>query len=150
MHSPHVTHLKKWLPAGLKKFFFLPGSLARKLFYLLLVLGLFLSSLGPSFMVPLLKAVTTTPSFTFTAGGDIGDNANTSATLNLIAQSSSQFHLALGDLSYNEITPESAWCSYVQSHVGSSFPFELLSGKYIEFHLIIGLDICFILYIDYG
>src|SRR6266481_1973162 len=47
-----------------------------------------------------------------------------------IAKSGSQFHLAIGDLSYSEITPESAWCSYIQSHVGSTFPFELLSGNH--------------------
>src|SRR5260221_5697527 len=66
-------------------------------------------------------------SFSFTAGGDIGGNSSSSTALDLIAQSGSQFHLAMGDLSYSEITPESNWCSYVQSRVGSTFPSELLS-----------------------
>src|SRR5258706_589348 len=69
-------------------------------------------------------------SFSFTAGGDIGGNSSSAATLNLIAQSGGSFHLAIGDLSYSEITPESSWCSFVQSHVGSTFPFELLSGNH--------------------
>ena len=69
-------------------------------------------------------------SFSFTAGGDIGGNSSTSTALDLIAQSGSQFHLAIGDLSYSEITPESKWCTYVQSRVGSTFPFELLSGNH--------------------
>src|SRR5260221_5217836 len=69
-------------------------------------------------------------SFSFTAGGDIGGNSSSSTALDLIAQSGSQFHLAIGDLSYSEITLESKWCSYVQSRVGSTFPFELLSGNH--------------------
>ncbi len=130
MNSPHATNKKKLFPANLKKFLLRPGYTGKKIFYLLLVLSLFISSLVPSFIAPLIKADTTTPSFTFTAGGDIGANANTSATLDLIAKASSQFHLALGDLSYSEISPESAWCSYIQSHVGSTFPFELVSGNH--------------------
>jgi hypothetical protein len=69
-------------------------------------------------------------SFSFTAGGDIGASSTSATTLDLIAKASSNFHLALGDLSYSEITPESTWCSYVQSYVGSTFPFELISGNH--------------------
>ena len=76
------------------------------------------------------QAQSTPPSFTFTAGGDFGGNSSSSATLDMIAHSGSAFHLAIGDLSYSEITPESAWCSYVQSHVGSTFPVELVSGNH--------------------
>ena len=70
------------------------------------------------------------PRFSFSAGGDMGDNSTTSATLDLIAKSSVDFHLAIGDLSYGEIAPEAAWCKYVQSHVGATFPFELLAGNH--------------------
>ncbi|MFL5625143.1 MAG: metallophosphoesterase [Ktedonobacteraceae bacterium] len=77
-----------------------------------------------------IRAQSASPSFTFTAGGDFGGNSRSAATLNLIAQSGSAFHLAIGDLSYSEITPESAWCSYVQSYLGSTFPVELVSGNH--------------------
>jgi hypothetical protein len=41
-----------------------------------------------------------------------------------------QFHLALGDLSYDDRTPESAWCDYIQSALGASFPFQLVVGNH--------------------
>ena len=69
-------------------------------------------------------------SFIFTAGGDFGSSSNTTASLDLIASSGASFSFALGDLSYNETTPESAWCDYVKSRVGSTFPFELLAGNH--------------------
>lgn len=71
-----------------------------------------------------------TAPFAFTAAGDISANSNTIATLDLIASSGSNFHLALGDLSYDQIVPELAWCDYVKSHVGANFPFELVSGNH--------------------
>jgi hypothetical protein len=36
----------------------------------------------------------------------------------------------LGDASYNEKTPESTWCSYIQSYLGSTLPAELVSGNH--------------------
>ena len=109
----------------------------KHLFYFPLFIILFLSLFTPNYIVPFIKAAaagqsiqSTPPSFTFTAGGDIGGNTQSSASLDMIASSGSNFHLVLGDLSYSEITPESAWCSYVQSHVGSNFPFELISGNH--------------------
>jgi hypothetical protein len=38
--------------------------------------------------------------------------------------------VALGDFSYNQVTPESAWCNFVKNRVGSSFPFQLISGNH--------------------
>ena len=67
---------------------------------------------------------------TFTAVGDFGATNNTSAVLNTIATSGSSFHLALGDLSYGALRPESSWCDYVKSRVGPTFPFELISGNH--------------------
>lgn len=108
-------------------------------FYYIFAIILLILLFAPNQIVPFLKAVAArqsnylqlpSASFTFTAGGDIGGNSNGSATLDLIANSGSQFHLAIGDLSYSEITPEQTWCSYVQSHVGSTLPFELLSGNH--------------------
>ena len=122
------------------KFFPQRAKNTKKYFFsFFLVIILFISLFTSNQLVPFLKAFasgqyhqfqTSSPSFTFTAGGDIGANSNSATTLDLIAKSSSQFHVALGDLSYSEITPESAWCSFVQSHVGSSFPFELVSGNH--------------------
>ncbi len=69
-------------------------------------------------------------SFVFGAAGDFDANAATTAGLDLLAVSGSSLFLALGDLSYGTISPETAWCSYVTSHLGSGFPFELLSGNH--------------------
>ncbi len=69
-------------------------------------------------------------SFTFDAAGDFAANSNTSAVLNAVPGSGADFMLAVGDLSYNEVTPESAWCNFVTSRVGATFPFELLAGNH--------------------
>jgi hypothetical protein len=66
---------------------------------------------------------------TFAAGGDFGATANTDATLSSVASGDAEFLLALGDLSYDDASP-SEWCSYVKSHLGSSFPVELLVGNH--------------------
>ena len=49
-----------------------------------------------------------------------------------MAKSGASFFLAIGDLSYNEVTPESAWCDYVKQRVGATFPFEVLVGNHEE------------------
>jgi hypothetical protein len=69
-------------------------------------------------------------SFTFGAAGDLGANAYASSTLNALAGAGTDFFFALGDLSYSEVTPESAWCDFVKSRVGSSYPFELVAGNH--------------------
>jgi len=69
-------------------------------------------------------------SFTFAPAGDLDANANTNASLVRLGSSGSSFFLAIGDLSYNTITPELAWCNYVKSYLGSSYPFQLLSGNH--------------------
>ncbi len=132
MNSPHAPDKKKSFHASLKFFPWRAKSTKKYFFPLILVIILFIGLSVPYLMVrsKVASAGALAPSFTFTAGGDIGGNSASAATLNLIAQSGSQFHLALGDLSYSEITPESAWCSYVQSSVGSTFPFELISGNH--------------------
>lgn len=68
--------------------------------------------------------------FIFSASGDFGANSNTKQVLEKIADSASEFHLALGDLSYSTLTPESAWCDFVKSQVGTTFPFQLVSGNH--------------------
>lgn len=68
--------------------------------------------------------------FSFGAVGDIGATNNSSAVLSAITPSAVDFFLALGDLSYNQITPETAWCNYVKQRVGNEFPFELVAGNH--------------------
>src|SRR5215211_2439254 len=72
-------------------------------------------------LTSLRTARTQAASFSFGAVGDHGANSNTSATLDLIPGSGASFFISLGDLSYSELQPESAWCDYVKGHVGSSF-----------------------------
>ena len=131
MSDLHVTSTnnKKSFPSNLKFFPLRTKYMGKYFFFFILVIILSMPLFAPKYIVPLLKAASST-SFTFTAGGDIGGNRSTSTALDLIAQSGSNFHLAIGDLSYSEITPESDWCSYVQSRVGSTFPFELVSGNH--------------------
>src|SRR5689334_3573395 len=139
MNNVHVN-TKKPLNDNLKNYSLRVKYKIKYCFYLILFIALFISLFTPNDVAQLLKAVATgqylhfqagaSPSFSFTAGGDIGGNKDSATTLGLIATSSSNFYIALGDLSYSEITPESAWCAYVQSYVGSTFPFELISGNH--------------------
>lgn len=105
--------------------FLTKGRLARYVSVALLSTGVLFG-----FWMPLPVSQATDPSFVFTAAGDYGANAATTATLDGIAAANPAFHLAIGDLSYSQITPESAWCNYVKSRVGSTLPFELLAGNH--------------------
>ena len=69
-------------------------------------------------------------SFVFGAAGDFGANSKTAASLNALAGAGTNFFVALGDLSYDEVTPESAWCDFVKQRVGANYPFELLVGNH--------------------
>ena len=123
------TNKKKPFHSNLKLLSLRAKRTKKYFFYLILVIILSIPLFILNYKISHTKADAST-SFSFTVGGDIGGNRSTSSTLDLIAQSGSNFHLAIGDLSYSEITPESAWCSYVQSRVGSTFPFELISGNH--------------------
>jgi hypothetical protein len=46
------------------------------------------------------------------------------------ANTGSSFNLALGDLSYGILQPETAWCNYVKARVGDTFPFQLVAGNH--------------------
>jgi hypothetical protein len=67
--------------------------------------------------------------FVFTAAGDYGTTPEAAATLDLVRRSSARFHLALGDLAYNN-EPEANWCRWVARRVGGTFPFLLLPGNH--------------------
>ncbi|HEV7861729.1 MAG TPA: metallophosphoesterase, partial [Acidimicrobiia bacterium] len=82
------------------------------------------------------RAITVTPadpqavsgSITFGAAGDMGGGSDASATLTTLAAAGTNFFLHLGDMSYGQITPESAWCKFVTDRVGTTFPYEIVSG----------------------
>ena len=87
--------------------------------------------------------VATTPfgsSVRLTAGGDHGASNNRAGqTVNLIVSLAPDAHLALGDMSYSELDPESAWCDWIINGdaaagvVGmGSIPFELVVGNHKE------------------
>lgn len=65
----------------------------------------------------------------FTAAGDYGTSAESAATLDLIGRSAARFHLALGDLAYNN-EPETRWCQWVAARIGATFPFMLTPGNH--------------------
>lgn len=66
----------------------------------------------------------------FTAAGDIAASAAADAVLAAIGAQGADFHLATGDLSYSEVAPESAFCSYVKDLVGATHPFQVLVGNH--------------------
>lgn len=66
----------------------------------------------------------------FATGGDIGATEETTATLELVRAANPDFFLALGDLSYNDLEPESAWCDYMTAQLGPEIPVELVVGNH--------------------
>ena len=79
------------------------------------------------------QVMTTAPdSFSFAVAGDLGGGSAATASLGALAGSAADFFLGIGDMSYDDIKPESAWCSYVKQHVGSTYPYELLVGNHEE------------------
>src|SRR5262245_52846306 len=97
----------------------------RVMFVLLLLVGLLALFVSTAF-----KAKAQSPTFTFTAVGDYGSTTDTDTVLNKIATAGSSFHLALGDLSYDVVGNETAWCNRVKNIVGQTFPFELIAGNH--------------------
>ncbi len=65
----------------------------------------------------------------FSAAGDMGANEKTSASLELIRRRGTDFHLALGDLSYDDVGSEMEWCSYIKAAVPST-PVQILVGNH--------------------
>ena len=68
--------------------------------------------------------------FSFGVAGDLGQNSNTTAVLNAVKSSGVNFFLAIGDFSYVSGNQETAWCNFVKNTVGSTYPFELVSGNH--------------------
>lgn len=71
-------------------------------------------------------------SFIFAAAGDIGANARTDSALRAVATSGASFFLALGDMSYDEVVPESSFCDWVKARLGPTYPFQVVGGNHEE------------------
>jgi hypothetical protein len=70
-------------------------------------------------------------SFSFAGGGDMGFNPTAAGVLKGIAGAGVDFSLHFGDMAYDQIYPEQAWCDYIrdpQNGVGSAFPYEIVAG----------------------
>jgi hypothetical protein len=69
--------------------------------------------------------------FSFAAGGDMGYNPIAAATVKGIAAAGVDFALHLGDMAYDQIYPESAWCDFIKdprTGVGPDFPYQIVTG----------------------
>ena len=70
-------------------------------------------------------------SVTFLAAGDIGGHENPAGdVLRAMAVPQSDFFLILGDLSYEEIVPATAWCDWVQGFFPTDYPIEIVVGNH--------------------
>ena len=67
----------------------------------------------------------------FTAAGDIGGSDDPAGVvLASMAGANADFLLMLGDLSYEEITPASAWCDWVKGYFPANHPIEIVVGNH--------------------
>ncbi|HEX6380967.1 MAG TPA: hypothetical protein VF180_06970 [Acidimicrobiia bacterium] len=69
--------------------------------------------------------------FSFAAGGDMGYNPLAAGTIKGIAGAGVDFALHLGDMAYDQIYPESAWCDFIKNPrdgVGPDFPYQIVAG----------------------
>jgi len=80
-------------------------------------------------------------SFSFGAAGDHGINGDSDKTFHSLASSGVSFYVALGDMDYDESytdsqgrsyngATDSDFCRFVTDRLGSTFPFELISGNH--------------------
>lgn len=84
-------------------------------------------AVGVILAIPGTQAAT---SIRLTAAGDYGARATTNTVLAGVKQTDPDAHLALGDLKYQDVGTESAWCAFVKAQVGEGFPFQLISGNH--------------------
>lgn len=61
--------------------------------------------------------------------GDTGANSNTRAVIAAARDGGVDAFFNLGDMSYNQVTPETSWCSLVKGSAGT-MPYELLTGNH--------------------
>lgn len=85
---------------------------------------------GPRLIASIPPRVPRDAGFRFTAGGDIGAEEESDATFQAMAARKGHFFLALGDLSYGDLEPETAWCDYVKGYLGEDFPVQVVVGNH--------------------
>jgi hypothetical protein len=91
--------------------------------------------LGPT-MVTNAPAAETPPapppvSFSFGSGGDMGYGPFAADSIKGIARAGLAFSLHLGDMAYDQIYPETAWCDFIKhpvDGVGPDFPYQIVAG----------------------
>ena len=69
--------------------------------------------------------------FSFAGGGDMGYSPEAAAVVKGIATAGVDFSLHFGDMAYDQIYPESAWCDFIKdpkNGVGPDFPYEIVAG----------------------
>src|SRR5439155_4685360 len=91
-------------------------------------IGLNLVARAPADVPPAPPAPT---SFSFAGGGDMGYSPEAAAAVKGIAGAGVDFALHFGDMAYDQIYPESAWCDFIkdpQNGVGPNFPYEIVAG----------------------
>lgn len=73
------------------------------------------------------------PTVRFGVAGDFGGRDDYAGTvmLDMLTRDLGAFFL-LGDMSYSEIEPESAWCDWVHGYLGPSYPFQVIAGNHEE------------------
>ena len=79
----------------------------------LVVIAVVIASALSNFLPGFLPGNQSKSGFIFTSAGDYGANRNTKLVLESIAEKNPDLHIMLGDLSYNQIMPEKAWCDFV-------------------------------------
>lgn len=89
-----------------------------------------------TFLISLMMVlVFSTPAhaFKFAAVGDFNYNAAFKNTLDNIHNQETVFTMALGDFSYDTVTP-TVWCNEIKTRLGSQYPFQLVMGNHDTEH----------------
>jgi hypothetical protein len=76
------------------------------------------------------RALAAGPTYTFGFAGDSGATTAAGKLFDSVGNAGLTAFFHLGDMSYSQITPESAWCSFARSRTGMSVPFEIISGNH--------------------
>jgi hypothetical protein len=67
----------------------------------------------------------------FTAAGDIGGHDDLGgAVFDSMAAEQADFFLLLGDVSYSQIEPETAWCDWAKGHFPTGHPIQVVGGNH--------------------
>lgn len=72
----------------------------------------------------------TPSSLSFSVSADFSTSAEAVKVLQGMAQSKSDFAIALGDLGYSGVGNEHEWCNLAKQHLGETYPFEIIAGNH--------------------